>query len=207
VHRGGLDYDKKISKFRLPASSEYIMSVDAVHGSRLALSLSLSIFLFFILTDATLGGQQRISLDLRDADLVATIRLLAEIGGLNVVINEEVKGTVTVRVEDVSVDDALEVLFRTAGLAETRKGSLIGILPRETLLKQQREEAEARARPPVSFRTEIVKLQFANAMDLARTLTPFLSRWGKIATDKRTNSLIIRDTPNSSVFQLIGSRV
>jgi type II secretory pathway component HofQ len=74
------------------------------------------------------------------------------------------------------------------------------------LLKQQRDEAEARALPPVSFRTEIVKLQFANAMDLARTLTPFLSRWGKIAADKRTNSLIIRDTPNSAVFQLFGSK-
>lgn len=182
------------------------MSIDAIHGWRLALSLFLAIFLFFTQPGITLGGQRRISLDLRDADLVETIRLLAEMGSLNVVISQEVKGTVTLRMEDVSVQDALELLLKTAGLAALRKESLIGILPREALLKRQREDAEAHAQPPVSFRTEIVRLQFAKATELARVLTPFLSRWGRIAADYRTNSLIIRDAPDSSIFQLIESR-
>lgn len=152
--------------------------------------------------DIALAGQQTISLDLSDADVAGTVRLLAERGGLNVVISDGVKGKVTAKLVNVPVEDALEILLRVAGLGIVRRGSVIGILPRETLLRQERQEAEARARP-TEFRTEIVKLQFAKATELARTLAPFLSPWGKIAADYRTNSLIIRDVPDSSVFQLL----
>lgn len=179
------------------------MIVDAVQGWRAVLSFSLAIFLFLVRPDGSLGGQHRLSLDLRGADLVETLRLLAQIGDLNVVISQEVKGIVTVRLEDVPVQDALEIVLKTAGLAEVRKGSVIGILPYERLLKQQRQEVEAHAQPPVSLQTEFVKLQFAKATELARILAPFLSRWGKIAADSRTNSLIIRDSPDSSIFRLI----
>lgn len=148
-------------------------------------------------------AQSLVSLNVRAADLVNTLRSLAEMGGLNVIISPDVRGTVTLRLKDVPAEDAFEIVVKTTGLAQVRKGSVISILPYERLLRQQRQEAEARAQPPISLRTEIVKLQFARATELARILASFLSRWGKIAADNRTNSLIIRDSADSSIFQLI----
>ena len=73
-------------------------------------------------------------------------------------------------------------------------------MPHGTLLRQQQERAEARGLAPVEFRTEVVKLEYAKATEVARTLAPFLSPWGSMAADRRTNSLIIRDISESAIF-------
>jgi type II secretory pathway component HofQ len=164
--------------------------------------LALGILFFFTanLAAAPEQAEQSISLNLRHADLVDVLRMLAQIGGLNVIISSEVKGTITVQVDHVSAKDAFEILLDTAGLAKVQKGSVIGILPQGTLLRQQQQSDQARALTPSEFRTEVVKLEYAKAMELARTLASFLSPWGTIAADRRTNSLIIRDISESAIF-------
>lgn len=106
------------------------------------------VFLFISNPHASLAQQQTISLDLKDADVVKTIQRLAEIGDLNVVISQEVKGTVTVRLFNVPVEDALEILLQTAGLTMVQKDSVIGILPLKTLLHLDKQQAEARNQGP-----------------------------------------------------------
>ena len=90
--------------------------------------------------------------------------MLAQIRGLNVIISLEVKGTVTVQLSDVSAKDAFEILLDTAGLAKVQKGSVIGILPRGTLLRQQQQRDQARGLTRGEFRTEVVKLEYAKAV-------------------------------------------
>ena len=164
--------------------------------------LALGILLFFTATPAAVlaEAQSSISLDVRNADLVDVLRLLAQIGGLNVIISSEVKGTVTIHLKEVSAEDFFEILLDTAGLAKVQKGSVIGILPRGTLLRQQQQSDQARGLTLGEFRTEVVKLEYAKATELARTLASFLSPWGSIAADRRTNSLIIRDISESAIF-------
>ena len=172
------------------------------HAFIVSCVLALGILLFFRATPAAAPSQTQssISLDVRNADLVDVLRMLAQIGGLNVIIGLDVKGTVTVQLSDVSAKDAFEILLDTAGLAKVQKGSVIGILPRGTLLRQQQQRDQARGLTPGEFRTEVVKLEYAKAVDLARTLASFLSPRGSIAADRRTNSLIIRDVSESAIF-------
>jgi type II secretory pathway component HofQ len=145
-------------------------------------------------------AQSSISLDVRNADLIDMLRMLAQIEGLNVIISSEVKGTVTVQLSDVSAKDAFETLLDTAGLVKVQKGSVIGILPLGSLVKQEQQREQARRLTPGDFRTEIIKLDYAKATELARTLASFLSPWGSIGADRRTNSLIIRDVSESAIF-------
>jgi type II secretory pathway component HofQ len=165
---------------------------------------ALCILLFFTAAPAAAPeqAQSSISLDLRDADLVDVLRMLAQVAGLNVIISSEVKGTVTVQLSDVSAKDAFEILLDTAGLVKVQKRSVIGILPREMLLRYQQQRDQARGLAPGEFRTEVVKLDYAKAMELAKTLASLLSPWGSIAADRRTNSLIIRDVSESAIFDL-----
>ena len=83
--------------------------------------LALGILVFFTATPtaAPAEAQSSISLDLRNADLVDVLRMLAQIGGLNVIISSEVKGTVTVQLDDVSAKDAFAIVFRKALLSES----------------------------------------------------------------------------------------
>jgi type II secretory pathway component HofQ len=165
-------------------------------------SIALGILLSFTATPALRPAQAQpsISIDVRNADLVDVLRMLAQIEGLNVIISSEVKGTVTVQLNDVSAKDAFETLLDTAGLTKVQKGSVIGILPRGTLLRQQQQREQAQRLMPGEFRTEVIKLDYAKATELARTLASFLSPWGSIAADRRTNSLIIRDVSESAIF-------
>lgn len=154
---------------------------------------------------STLSAEPQISLNLRDADLVETLRMLAERQGISLVISEEVKGTVTLQLERVPVNDAFEIVLKTAGLVRVQMGAVMGIIPQRILLKQLKEQVEARAVGGTSFRTEVVKLNYAKAIELAPVLAPLLSPWGSISADGRTNSLIIHAVPESSIFQLIES--
>ena len=73
----------------------------------------------------------------------------------------------------MSAKDAFETLLDSTGLAKVQKGSVIGILPRGSLLRQQQQKDQARGLTPDEFRTEVVKLEYAKAMELAGTLASF----------------------------------
>ena len=136
-------------------------------------------------------AQPLVSLNVRDADVVKTLRMLAELGNLNVVISPDVRGSITLRLEDVPVEDALDIVVTTTGLSQVRKGSVIGVLPREALLEHRKQLAEMRSMGHGEFRTQVVRLNYARATELVHILAPMLSPWGTITPDERTNSLIV----------------
>src|SRR5690606_34045022 len=138
---------------------------------------------------------RKIDLDFKDADIHNLLRLLADVGGVNIVVPDDVKATVTVRLRDVPWDQAMEVIRASKGLWYRREGRLIRVAPRKELDAEDEAEAArikalAQAEPP---EPEIFTLNYAGAEDVQKEVAPLLSPKGRIEVDERTNSLIIND--------------
>jgi type IV pilus assembly protein PilQ len=138
---------------------------------------------------------KRIDLDFKDADLHNLLRLLAQVGDVNIVIPDGVRATVTVRLTDVPWDQAMEVILQSKDLWYRREGRLIRIAPRKVL---DAEDEEERARKKAMIQEEapepvVFTLNYSVAGQMARQVQPLLSPKGKIEVDERTNSLIIND--------------
>src|SRR5699024_9391190 len=83
---------------------------------------------------------KRIDLDFKDASIHNVLRLLAEVGSVNIVVSDAVQGSVTVRMRNVPWDQALDVILQSKGLGMVRKGNIIRVAPIEQL-EREREAA------------------------------------------------------------------
>jgi len=139
-----------------------------------------------------------ISVNLKDVDLKDFFRLIHEISGLNVVLDPAVKGSLTIVLDEVPWDQALDIVLQNNGLDKQLSGNVLRIATRDTLKKEaegQRdlEKAQAEAVAPVTV-TRV--LNYGKAEKLRDTLKKFLSQRGDILSDDRSNQLIIRDIPS-----------
>jgi type IV pilus assembly protein PilQ len=138
-----------------------------------------------------------ISVNLKDVDLKDFFRLIHEISGLNVVVDPNVRGTVTLVLDDVPWNQALDIVLRNNGLDKQLEGNVLRIATRETLRKEaeaRRDLAKAQAEA-VDQITTTRTLSYAKATAVRDTLKRFLSSRGEILADERSNTLIIRDIP------------
>jgi type IV pilus assembly protein PilQ len=139
-----------------------------------------------------------ISVNLKDVDLKDFFRLIHEISGLNVVLDPNVKGTLTIVLDEVPWDQALDIVLQNNGLDKQLAGNVLRVATRDTLKKEaetQRdlEKAQAEAVAPVTV-TRV--LSYAKAATMKDTLKKFLSARGDILSDDRSNQVIIRDIPS-----------
>lgn len=139
-----------------------------------------------------------ISVNLKDVDLKDFFRLIHEISGLNVVLDPNVKGTLTIVLDEVPWDQALDLVLQNNGLDKQLNGNVLRVATRATLKNEaetQRdlEKAQAEAVAPVTV-TRV--LSYAKATTMVATLKKFLSSRGDIFSDDRSNQLIIRDIPS-----------
>jgi len=139
-----------------------------------------------------------ISVNLKDVDLKDFFRLIHEISGLNVVLDPAVKGTLTIVLDEVPWDQALDIVMQNNSLDKQLNGNVLRIATRSTLKNEaetQRdlEKAQAEAIAPVTV-TRV--LSYAKAASMAPTLKKFLSSRGDILFDDRSNQVIIRDIPS-----------
>jgi type IV pilus assembly protein PilQ len=138
-----------------------------------------------------------INLEVKDAPIHDLMRLIADTGRVNIVIPDTINPRVTVRLQRVPWDQALEVILASHGLWYRREGNLYRIATRKELDAEDeadaaRREAAIKSEVP---RPEVVPLNYASAADLKGKLEGMLSgRPGsKIEVDERSNSLIIND--------------
>jgi type IV pilus assembly protein PilQ len=148
-----------------------------------------------------------ISVNLKDVDLRDFFRLIHEISGLNVVLDPAVKGTLTIVLDEVPWDQALDIVLQNNGLDKQLNGNVLRIATRTTLkteaeTQRDLEKAQAEAISPT---TTTRVLSYAKASALAPTLKKFLSARGDIIADDRSNQLIIRDIP--AVFPTIDNLI
>jgi type IV pilus assembly protein PilQ len=148
-----------------------------------------------------------ISLDLKDADIKDVFRTISQLTQLNIVVDPEVKGTVTVQLEYVPWDQALDLILKQNGLGYVLENNIMRIATSAKLQAEQADRARlAEARQATEpTRTVIKKLSYAKASELTPTIKSVMSRRGDIVVDTRTNTLIIREIPTylPAVLQLI----
>ncbi len=138
---------------------------------------------------------RRIDLDFKDADIHNILRLVSEVGGVNVVTADDVSGTVTIRMRNVPWDQALDVILQAKGLGSVRRGNLIRVAPLEKLEKE-REAAIARRKQQeqlAPLETRLVPVSYATANELSPRVGELLSERGSVSVDERTNVMIVRD--------------
>jgi type IV pilus secretin PilQ/predicted competence protein len=140
-----------------------------------------------------------ISVNLKDVDLRDFFRLIHEISGLNVVVDPQVKGSLTIVLDDVPWDQALDIVLKNNDLDKQLEGNVLRIATKATLRKEAEETrdlAKAQAEAANVVTTTRV-LSYAKATKLVETLKKFLSPRGDIIADDRSNTLIIRDIPTT----------
>lgn len=143
------------------------------------------------------GGysNRRIDLDLKDADIHNILRLLADVGRVNIVTADDVGGNVTIRMKNVPWDQALDVVLQAKGLGMVRSGNLIRVAPLGTLQKERelRLAAAKQEYELTPLETRLIPVSYAQADELLPRAKDLLSPRGSLAVDERTNVLIARD--------------
>jgi len=144
-----------------------------------------------------------INMSLKNADLVETLRSFASISGLNFVIQPGVTGSVTVELNQVPWDQAMEQILKINNLGMAIEGTIVRIAPADQLRREAEHERELAAaqRRSIPLRTVMKTLSYASANEVSALLRnrsgAILSERGTVQVDQRTNSLIIRELPSN----------
>ena len=164
-----------------------------------------------ILTDRANYNGKKISLNLVDTDIKQIFRLFHEISGLNFVLDPAVDGKVTIVLDQVPWDQALDIILKNNGLDKQMENNVVRIAPTSKLAtdaaarKQLKEAKDLEVEPITITRT----LSYGKAKDVEKVIRDggILSARGKVMVDERTNALIISDIPKkiSPLDQLISN--
>jgi len=138
---------------------------------------------------------KRISLNFKDADLKDVFRLFHEITGFNIVLDPTVAGSLTIVLENVPEDQALDIILKNNGLDKVFENNVIRIastqkLASEAASRKSLIEAQELEQEPVTFTR---KLSYAKAKDAVAIIKKVMSKRGDVIMDDRTNTLIITD--------------
>ena len=142
-----------------------------------------------------------IDVDYQNANLRTVLRNLAEIGGLNLVIDPSVPPVAPVDLKLVQVpwDQVLDVVLRSASLTYEFEGAVLRVLTREALTREKQAEAEQKkaTRQAAELTTVRLRLNYAAAAEVKKLLETarVISSEGTVDIDERTNILILKDTP------------
>ncbi|MEK6538638.1 MAG: type IV pilus secretin PilQ, partial [Nitrospirota bacterium] len=141
---------------------------------------------------------KKVSLDFQDADVVNVLRLLAEVSKLNMIIGDNVKGKITIKMLEVPWDQALNIILKMKGLGKIYENNVVRIDTLANIAQQQEEEARAKEAmiKAEDLSTKIIPVNYAKAKEIADSIKKSLSTRGDITIDERTNTLIIKDIPD-----------
>ncbi|MGI9102268.1 MAG: type IV pilus secretin PilQ [Terriglobales bacterium] len=149
-----------------------------------------------------------ISVNLKDVDLKDFFRLIHEISGLNIVVDPNVHGTLTLVLDDVPWDQALDIVLQNNGLDRRLEGNVLRIATRETFTKEaESRRAQADAQALAVDKIQVTHfLSYAHANETLPIVKKFLSQRGDVVADPRTNALIITDIPSTipEIQRLLG---
>lgn len=163
---------------------------------------------------------QKLSLNFQDIDVRSVLQLIADFTNLNLVASDSVNGRITIRLQNVPWDQALDIILRTKGLDKRRTGNVIMVAPAEEIAAREKLEAQAiqQVEQLAPLQTEYIQLSYAKATDIQNLITSgrnngasgsnqssneggldsnvgsLLSSRGTISIDPRTNTLIVQDT-------------
>jgi len=149
----------------------------------------------------------KLSLNFQNIEVRSLLQVIADFTNFNIVTSDSVSGAVTLRLQDVPWDQALEIILQAKGLGMRRNGNVLLIAPKDELLAKEKIDREANAALEVlePLRTQSFTLNYAKAVDVARQLTGvggaapgavsgrILSARGSAIAEPRTNQLFVTD--------------
>lgn len=145
----------------------------------------------------------RISLNFQDIEVRAVLQLIADFTELNLVASDTVSGRITLRLQNVPWDQALELVLKTKGLDKRQVGNVLMVAPAAEIAERERQEIEANKQIAelAPLQSEFVRIRYANAQQIVGLFQAgseeggsLISERGSVVVDQRTNSLIITDT-------------
>lgn len=158
---------------------------------------------------------ERLTLNFQDIETRAVLQLLADASGQNIVVSDSVQGSVTLRLQNVPWDQALDIVLRTKGLDKRRDDNVIIIAPADELAAREKSELAAKKdiQELAPLRSEYLQVNYAKAGDLADLIKAqgsggsLLSSRGSVAVDERTNTLLLQDTADrlADIRRLVGT--
>jgi type IV pilus assembly protein PilQ len=156
---------------------------------------------------------QRLSLNFQDIEVRAVLQIIADFTGLNLVASDTVTGRITLRLQNVPWDQALELVLKTKGLDKRQDGNVLMVAPAAEIAERERQELESKKQVQelAPLQTEHIKVRYARAKDLYKLFAPagggtaqggqapsgtgsILSTRGRVIVDDRTNSLLVTET-------------
>lgn len=146
---------------------------------------------------------ERISLNFQDIEVRAVLQLIADFTELNLVASDTVSGRITLRLQNVPWDQALELVLKTKGLDKRQVGNVLMVAPAAEIAERERQQIEANKQIAelAPLQSEFVRIRYANAGNVVKLFQAgseeggsLISPRGSVVVDKRTNSLIITDT-------------
>jgi len=141
-----------------------------------------------------------ISLNFQDIPVRTVLQLIADFNGFNLVITDSVNGNITLRLDDVPWEQALDIILKVKGLGKRMDGNVLMIAPATELAatEQAQLESENKVEELSSLYTEYIQINYAKAEDIVSMLssdkTSLLSTRGSVSMDDRTNTVILKDT-------------
>jgi len=145
---------------------------------------------------------ERLSLNFQDIEIRAVLQLIADFTDINMVTSDTVQGSVTLRLQNVPWDQALDLILKTKGLAKRKQGNVMLIAPSEEIAAREKQEFESQKQVDelAPLFSEVIQINYAKATEIADILSAadnsMLSPRGRVSVDERTNNLLIRDTPD-----------
>lgn len=142
---------------------------------------------------------EKLSLNFQNIDVRAVLQLIADFTGQNLVASDTVDGGITLRLQNVPWDQALDLVLKTKGLAKRQMGNVLLVAPAEEIAAREKIELEAvkQVEELAPLLSEYVQLRYAKATDIASLLTSesgLMSARGTAVVDERTNTLLMKDT-------------
>lgn len=143
---------------------------------------------------------QKISLDFKDADIRNLIRLIADISGLNIIVSDNVKGKVTIKLENIPWDQVLDVILETNSLGKIWMKNVLRIETRKEIQRMSDEKyrSQKSLEKVADLKNEVVDIIYRDAADVLNLLVKekeLTSDRGAISVDPNLNRIIITDTP------------
>lgn len=159
-----------------------------------------------------------VTFNFQDVPVRTVLQLIADESNLNIVASDSVTGNVTLRLQNVPWDQALDIVLQAKSLDKRRSGNVVWVAPQSEIaaFEQAKEDARLAIEERAEMTTEYIPISYGNAEDIAKLLTEesksssggggtsggasqqrgFLSSRGSLSFDRRTNTLLIIDIPN-----------
>jgi type IV pilus assembly protein PilQ len=159
---------------------------------------------------------EKLSLNFQDIEVRAVLEIIADVTNLNLVASDTVQGNITLRLDNVPWDQALDLVLKTKSLDKRQVGNVLLVAPAAEIAERERQEIETRNQfeELAPLRSEFVRIRYANASDIfelfsggsdesssddsgAQSTKGLLSARGSAIVDERTNSIILTETESN----------